>query len=101
MARRAVDNSDLQRWRSLDSADVLTVLADYAKRDLTFAPRNDPHSTRWHATLGGLHFELLCTGPKFWDTRSNLGGGGAVDLVMHLLKVDFKQATRTLRDRGL
>ena len=101
MARRAVDNSDLPRWRSLNATDVLVVLADYAKRDLTFVPRNDPHTTRWHAMLGDLHFELLCTGPKFWNTRSNKGGGGAVDLAMHLLNVGFKQATRTLRDRGL
>lgn len=101
MARKAVDNFDLARWRSLDAASVLLLLADYAKQDHDFIPRASLTSTRWHATAGGNDFELLCTGPKFLDTRANKGGGGAIDLAMHLLRMDFRQAAKLLHSRGL
>lgn len=48
-------------------------------------------------TLEGRDFELLLRGPKFFDTRLQRGGGGAVDLVMHVRHVDFKGATNLLR----
>src|SRR6266545_4630151 len=97
----AVDQSSLVRWQSLDAADVLHTLADHAKRDVTFRPVKDSKTSRWHACVQGYEYELLLTGPKFWDTRSKRGGGGAVDLVMHLARVDFKQAVELLRTARL
>lgn len=93
----AVDHSSLVRWRSLEAACVLQTLADYAKRDATFRPVKDPKTSRWHACVRGCEFELLLTGPRFWDTRAKQGGGGAVDLAMHLAGVNFKQAVELLR----
>ncbi|WP_213959915.1 hypothetical protein [Variovorax sp. dw_954] len=101
MGRQSVDNSALERWRNLDSAHVLGVIADFAKRDAEYVPTKSALSTRWHATVGGRDFEILCTGAKFLDTRANKGGGGAVDLVMHLTDSDFKAAAKVLRSRGL
>ncbi|WP_234086827.1 hypothetical protein [Azonexus sp. R2A61] len=85
----------------MDMAKALLALADYAKPDPTFAPIKDQGTTRWHATVQGREFELLLTGSKFWDTRSEIGGGGAVDLSMHLFRSDFKTAIGTLRKKGL
>lgn len=65
MRRKAVDNSELQRWRALSAAEALAAIAEYAKNDATFRPLKSAASTRWHATVGDLHFEILCTGPKF------------------------------------
>lgn len=95
-----MDNSDLLRWRCLDSASVLIVLATHAKRDASYEPTKDKSSSRWHANVDGREFELLLTGPKYWDTRSCVGGGGAIDLMMHLTGVDFKGATRRLKGLG-
>ena len=97
----AVDHSSLLRWRSLDATLVLRTVADYAKRDVTFHPVKDSKTSRWHACVRGCDFELLLTGPKFWDPRDRRGGGGAVDLVMHLAHVDFKQAVELLRTSRL
>jgi hypothetical protein len=97
----AVDNFRLVQWRTLDAAECLVALADHAKEDLSYMPRNDARSTRWHVTVGGGEFELLCTGSKFWDTRAHLGGGGAIDLTMHMFGLSFKQATKLLMERGL
>lgn len=96
-----VDSGDIGRWRSLDAAVALIALADHAKRDPTFEPIKDRAATRWHANVHGRDFELLLTGPKFFDTRAETGGGGAIDLAMHLLRTDFKTATGALRRKGL
>ena len=85
----------------MDAAIVLGVLADFAKKDPTYQERADRGTTRWHASVDGADIELLCTGPKFYDTRSRRGGGGAIDMAMHLLGLDFKQAAVALRMRGL
>jgi hypothetical protein len=102
MARkRAVDNLSLDRWRSTDAESVLLRVAEHAKQDRSFIPVIDPRTTRWHVSAGGADFEFLCTGNKFFDTRAGAGGGGAVDLVMHLLDMDFKRAVAFLRAEGL
>jgi len=77
---------------------VIIKLAYYAKHDSTYTPIKSDKSSRWHVTiLGRGEYEILVTGPKFWDTRANVGGGGAIDLVMHLYNMDFKQAVAKLR----
>ena len=98
---KAVDNFALARWRGMDAASALQALADYAKQDASFRPRANTETTRWHATIKGGDFEILCTGPKFYDSRSGHGGGGAIDLVMHLLQLEFKQAVAALRENQL
>lgn len=101
MSRKAVDNSTLARWRALDASMVVLCIADHAKQDVTFVPRKSLGTTRWHVTANGTDFELLCTGPRFLDTRSNRGGGGAVDLAMHLHGVSFTEAVKALKERLL
>lgn len=96
-----IDSGELGRWRTLDAVVTLLALADHAKRDPTFEPIKNQATTRWHANLQGRDFELLLTGPKFFDTRAETGGGGAIDLTMHLLRADFKAATSILRRKGL
>lgn len=97
----AVDNLALQRWRALDAALVLSKVADYAKADSAYVPVKDRSLSRWHVACCGTDFELLLTGPKFWDAREQVGGGGAVDLVMHLEKRSFNDAVTRLVSLGL
>ena len=101
MPRRPVDNVTLTRWRTLDTVVVLRAIAEHLKQDLEFRPRQSHDTTRWHVSVAGHDYELLCTGSRFFDTRASHGGGGAVDLVMHLLGVDFKRAAKVLQDRQL
>ena len=97
MGRHAVDNLALQRWRTMDAELVLEKLGLYAKTDRTFVPIQSQETRRFHVNAEGREFELLLCGPKFFDTRLKRGGGGAVDLVMHLHNIDFKNATSLLR----
>ena len=49
----------------------------------------DPHDKRkWHGPTG----VLSVTGAKFINWNSGVGGGGAIDLVIHLKHLDFKAA---------
>ncbi len=101
MARQLVDNSVLSHWRAMDAVRVLTRLADHAKEDVSFTPNTALMTTRWHVRFGAREFELLCNGPKFFDTRAGTGGGGAVDLVIHCLGIDFKAAVQYLKRKNL
>lgn len=98
---KRLDEAALARWRSLPAIDVLLSFASFAKEDRTYKPVDARITSRWHATVAQSEFELLLTGPKFWDTRAKAGGGGAIDLVMHLTGSDFRAAVRELHARGL
>ena len=41
---------------------------------------------------------IVVTGSRWFDNKANVGGGGAIDLVMHLAGVDFSVACRSLAD---
>ena len=52
------------------------------------AVRDGADRHKWHTERG----PLSVTGPKFTNWHTNQGGGGAIDLVMHLANVDFRVA---------
>jgi hypothetical protein len=92
---------ELVRLRRVDAAEALQALATHAKRDVTFQPTKSRPTQRWHANVGAREFELLLNGPKFFDTRTKTGGGGAIDLAIYLHGLSFNEAVRLLRQRGL
>jgi hypothetical protein len=92
-----VDNLTLDSWRHVDAVEVLLAFADYAKQDNSFAPIKDPRTQRWHATVGERELHLVLTGSKFWDEFAGVGGGGAIDLVMHLFNCRYRKAVRLLK----
>jgi hypothetical protein len=54
----------------------------------------DRHDRRkWHSEQG----PLSVSGPKFMNWHRGQGGGGAIDLVMHLAGVDFRTAVAWLQ----
>jgi hypothetical protein len=54
----------------------------------------DRHDRRkWHTEQG----PLSVSGPKFMNWQRDQGGGGAIDLVMHLAGVDFRTAVAWLQ----
>jgi hypothetical protein len=99
--RRSTAEEDLIRWREVPAAVVLKALCDHCKADSTFRPAGDPGTTRWHGRIGIREFEFILSGPKFFDTRTRRGGGGAVDLAMVLLDVNFRRAVSALQAASL
>ena len=83
MNRRAAD--PFARLRSIPLERVLSLCGGQPERD-------DPR--KWHTAQG----VLSVTGPKFMNWSRGQGGGGAIDLAMHLQGLDFKSAVAWLAD---
>lgn len=56
------------------------------------AQRDRQDRAKWYTEQG----PLSVTGPKFMNWHGDQGGGGAIDLVMHLAGVDFRTALEWL-----
>ncbi|MGH8257478.1 MAG: hypothetical protein ACRET0_14835 [Steroidobacteraceae bacterium] len=80
----------------MSSEVALAALAMHCKADPTYVPAKDSTSRRWHACTSCGEFEILTTGAKWYDTRAKAGGGGAIDLAMHILHVSFVDAVKIL-----
>ena len=94
--RRSFSPALLASLRDLPSEAVLAYLAVELKPDPTFVPIKDAGSRRWYAHTAHGDFEILTTGPKWYDTRARKGGGGAIDLAMHVLGLSFVDAVKHL-----
>jgi hypothetical protein len=89
----------LLHLRQTPSEAALRSLALFCKVDATYHPLKDPDSRRWHIRTEYGEFEILTTGVKWYDARAKVGGGGAIDLAMHVLHVPFVEAVRILTAR--
>jgi len=58
------------------------------------ASRHARDKTKWHTEQG----PMSVTGTKFFDWHQGLGGGDAIDLVMHLQQTDFPTAVAWLEN---
>lgn len=96
-----MDDSTLKRLRALPSLTCLRVLGAYVKADSSYTPTTSKGTQRVHVSVADREWELLVDGPKFYDTRAKVGGGGAIDLAMHLWGLPFKRAVRMLVEAGL
>jgi hypothetical protein len=47
------------------------------------------------------HHNIVVTGARWFDNKAGVGGVGAIDLVIHLAKVNFSAACRSLADEFL
>lgn len=87
----------LEHVRKIELLKVLELLSTYYTQDRTFVPKENPDSRLFAVEIQGNHFrQLLITGEKWFDLNAEKGGGGAIDLTMHLLKVDFVNAVKIL-----
>ena len=71
--------------RTVPLPDVLTRLG---------AARDARDKSRWKTPRGAISV----TGMRFYNWHEHAGGGGAIDLVLHLEGVDFKDAVAWLED---
>jgi hypothetical protein len=62
---------------------------------LTGAIQDTYDRAKWHTCQGVIS---IC-GQKFMNWNKSAGGGGAIDLIMHLYNLDFKTAVLWLADR--
>lgn len=63
---------------------VLEDLGYYVSRDAAFEPRKSKRTMSVFISKDPDVREFILTGEKWYDKRKEVGGGGAIDLVMHL-----------------
>ena len=101
--RRSFDPGLLARLREMPVLEVLALLdrkgLAHWRQDPEFRPVKDSRTVRVVVSpADGPVCELLATGPRWFDSRADRGGGGAVDLAMHVLNRDFVGAVKALID---
>jgi hypothetical protein len=47
------------------------------------------------------HHNIVVTGSRWFDNKAGVGGGGAIDLIIHIARVNFSVACRSLADEFL
>jgi hypothetical protein len=95
-SRRSFSPATLDALRALSAQETLDRLGLYWRPDPAFLPQKNAATVRLHVSVGAATVELLATGPKWYDTRAKRGGGGAIDLTMHLMGLSFVDAVKWL-----
>ena len=99
--RRFFDEAMLTQLREMPASDALALLAIHVKADPSYVPVKSDRSRRWHVLTTRGEFEILTTGCQWYDMRGRCGGGGAIDLAMHVRGLSFVDAIKQLtRERS-
>ena len=88
---------ELENWKT-KYKELAQKVRDFPLEKVAYELGLDPDSLDKHKWHSEQHI-INITGSKFYDWKELKGGGGAIDLVMHLNNCDFKQAVTWLHDR--
>jgi len=95
------DDSMLVGLRSIPVLEVLVSLSAQGsllyRIDTEFRAIDNPATRRVFVSVpSGMSWEFVVTGVRWFDTRAQRGGGGAIDLWMHMSGQSFGSATRIM-----
>lgn len=94
-----IKDDDIARLRSMSADDTFKLLDLYTKTDREYQPQKNAQSKRVNVSVGSSVIELIVTDAKWYDSRAQRGGGGAIDLTMHLYREPFVKAVQRLQAR--
>jgi hypothetical protein len=95
-----IPETTLKNLRNISCERVLKVLDldVYSKKDIDFKPKLNKETVRVYVHSSKFEGELIITGPKFFSADLDRGGCGAIDLLMFLETVNFREAVLKLKD---
>jgi hypothetical protein len=96
--RKRIKDEDVEKLRNLPIPTTLRLLGLYYKLDREYQPVCGA-SRRVNISVSNSVFEVIVTGDKWFDLRAERGGGGSIDLTMHLFKEPFDKAVRRLQNK--
>jgi len=88
---------ELTSWKK-KYADIAQNVRDLPLKDVAYELGLEPDPKDKHKHQNE-HHTINITGSKFYDWKQMKGGGGAIDLVMHVNESDYKQSVAWLSDR--
>jgi regulator of replication initiation timing len=88
---------EVSKWKK-KYEDLANRVRDIPLEQVAYELGLDPDPTDKHKWENSDHI-INITGSKFYDWKQLKGGGGAIDLVMHINQCDFKQAVAWLGER--
>ena len=97
MAKKKFSDEELKRLREVPLLKALDALELHYQHDPDYKPRKSQESIRVIVSVKDLVYTLQITGMRWYDMHSKDGGGGAIDLTMHLMQCDFFQAAKLLQ----
>ena len=96
-ARIKLIDKELENWKA-KYTDLANRVRDLPLKDVAYELGLESDAKDRHKWLGE-HHTINITGSKFYDWKEMKGGGGAIDLVMHVNQCDYKQSVAWLNDR--
>ncbi|MGK7949772.1 MAG: MobV family relaxase [Xenococcaceae cyanobacterium] len=90
-------NRELENWKT-KYTELASKVRDLPLEKVAYELGLNPDPKDKHKWQNEDHI-INITGSKFYDWKHTLGGGGAIDLVMHVNDCDFKQSVAWLNDR--
>jgi 5S rRNA maturation endonuclease (ribonuclease M5) len=88
---------ELTNWKT-KYADIANKVRDLPLKDVAYELGLEADPQDQHKWQNENH-TINITGSKFYDWKQMEGGGGAIDLVMHVNECDYKQSVAWLGDR--
>ena len=95
--RVKTQDRELKNWKT-KYTDLANKVRDLPLEKVADELGLDPEPKDKHKWQNSHHI-INITGSKFYDWKHLKGGGGAIDLVMHVTECDFQQAVAWLNDR--
>lgn len=90
----------LNQVREIPLSKAIRLINFQYKVDPAFKPKKSIKTQCWHVSNHeGYVYELLVNGEKWYDRRENKGGGGAIDLVMHLTNKKITEVVKLLLNK--
>ena len=86
---------EIDHWQAKDK-DTVNNLRELSLNQVAYELGLVPDSKTKHKWRGGEQHTITINGGKFYDWRQMYGGGGAIDLVMYVNKMNFKSAVEWL-----
>ncbi|MGK7896000.1 MAG: MobV family relaxase [Xenococcus sp. (in: cyanobacteria)] len=90
-------NRELENWKT-KYTEIADKVRDFPLEKVAYELGLNPDPKDKHKWQNEHHI-INITGSKFYDWKELKGGGGAIDLVMHVNDCDFKQSVVWLNDR--
>ena len=96
-ARNKIQKKELENWKR-KYLDITNKVREIPLKDVAYELGLELDPQDKHKWQNEQHI-INITGSKFFDWKHDQGGGGAIDLVMHVNECDYKQSVAWLSDR--